>query len=106
MGYSLAGKMAEKPKSCATFQACKVSLWRPLCLGIRSTELAAPKSAASQMNFEFEAKKSLPTICSRWQVPTASAPTSAMWSKVGVFKETINSIFFFALFGVSKLHFY
>jgi len=50
MGYSLAGKMAEKPKSCATFQACKVSLWRPLCLGIRSTELAAPKSAASQMN--------------------------------------------------------
>jgi hypothetical protein len=105
MGYSLAGKMAEKPKSCATFQACKVSLWRPLCLGIRSTELAAHKSAASQMNFEFEAKKSLPTICSRWQVPTASAPTTAMWSKVDVFKETINSIFF-ALFGVSKLHFY
>ena len=105
MGYSLAGKMAEKPKSCATFQACKVSLWGSLGLDIRSAVLAAPKSAASQMNFDFEAKKSLLTICSLWQVPTASAATTAMWSKVGVFKETINSIFF-ALIGVSKFHFY
>ena len=57
MGYSLAGKMAEKPKSCATFQAYKVSLRVPLWLGLRSTVLAAPKSAASRMSFEFEVKK-------------------------------------------------